>query len=77
MNRWLEQVLPAPLSKIAPASADASFRHYFRVHTPQDNYIIMDAPPDKEDCQPFIHIAAALHELGLQVISFNMLFLYF
>ncbi len=67
MNRWLEQILPAPLSKIAPASADASFRHYFRVHTSQGNYIIMDAPPDKEDCQPFIRIAKAMHELDLQV----------
>jgi aminoglycoside/choline kinase family phosphotransferase len=41
-----------------PASADASFRRYFRVTDKNDGntYIVMDAPPDKEDCTPFIHV---------------------
>jgi aminoglycoside/choline kinase family phosphotransferase len=39
------------------ASADASFRRYFRVDSPQGSRIIMDAPPEKEDCRPFAQVA--------------------
>ena len=59
------------------ASADASFRRYFRVDTaqsPTGSYIVMDAPPDKEDCAPFVHIAKLLTDAGLsapQVLAWN------
>lgn len=65
MRDWLHAVLPAPLERIAPASSDASFRRYFRVWCLGQTYIVMDAPPDKEDCRPFIAIAQALRGLGL------------
>lgn len=62
---WLNTVLPAPLIRMAPASSDASFRRYFRVWSDGQTRIVMDAPPDKEDCRPFVAIAQALRELGL------------
>lgn len=50
------------------ASADASFRRYFRVDTEDGNSrIIMDAPPDKEDCRPFVKVADLLASAGLLV----------
>ena len=49
------------------ASADASFRRYLRVDSPQGSRIIMDAPPDKENCQPFVHVAALMQAAGLLV----------
>ena len=53
------------------ASADASFRRYFRVDTaggdPAGSCIIMDAPPDKEDCLPFVKVAGLMAAAGLQV----------
>jgi len=52
---------------IAPASADASFRRYFRISNEDSTYIVMDAPPEKEDCKPFIHIANILFDYGLNV----------
>ncbi len=52
---------------IAPASADASFRRYFRITNNESSYIIMDAPPAKEDCKPFIRIATILFDFGLNV----------
>jgi len=52
---------------IAPASADASFRRYFRITNAESTYIIMDAPPEKEDCKPFIRIATILFDFGLNV----------
>lgn len=46
------------------ASADASFRRYFRLADPRDgrSLIVMDAPPAHEDCRPFVHVAAMLAE---------------
>ena len=65
LREWLEAVLPAPLTRMAPASSDASFRRYFRVWYDGQTRVVMDAPPDKEDCRPFVAIAQALRELGL------------
>jgi len=47
------------------ASADASFRRYFRVDARGRTLIAMDAPPDKEDSRPFIHVAGLLRDAGL------------
>jgi len=49
------------------ASGDASFRRYFRVKTRGGSYIAMDAPPQNEDCGPFVRIANAFADLGLNV----------
>ncbi|MBY0466072.1 MAG: phosphotransferase [Burkholderiales bacterium] len=51
-----------------PASADASFRRYFRVDRAQGgSCIVMDAPPDKENCQPFVTVAGLMAAAGLRV----------
>ena len=57
---------------VRPASADASFRRYFRVDgvagkDKPASFIIMDAPPDKENCEPFVRIAKLMGECGLLV----------
>ncbi len=49
-----------------PASGDASFRRYFRVHSAKASYIAMDAPPEQEDCKPFIQVAGYLESMQLQ-----------
>jgi hypothetical protein len=53
--------------EIAPASADASFRRYFRARRDDRTYIVMDAPPDKEDMHPYVRIAIRFRALGLHV----------
>ena len=54
--------------EIVPASSDASFRRYFRVIPGGGiSYIAMDAPPEHEDCRPFIAIARAMADTGLYV----------
>ena len=54
---------------LRPASADASFRRYFRIDAANaaagSSFIIMDAPPDQEDCKPFVKIAALIADAGL------------
>lgn len=54
-------------SSLRPASADASFRRYFRVDAGHGSCIVMDAPPDKEDCRAFEHVARLMAEAGLNV----------
>ena len=67
LTAWVEQGLRITGGHIAPASSDASFRRYFRVTLPDRSYIVMDAPPEKEDCGPFINISAAMAHSGLNV----------
>jgi N-acetylmuramate 1-kinase len=50
---------------VRAASADASFRRYFRVDTANGSCIVMDAPPDKENCEPFVRIARLMGDAGL------------
>jgi len=54
------------LSTLVIASADASFRRYLRIRdTNAHPLIIMDAPPDKEDCAAFAHIAQLLQDASV------------
>lgn len=67
---WLTAV--SPLYHLVPetvqmASADASFRRYFRINDQQgQSFVIMDAPPDKEDSAPFVSIAQLLEQAGIR-----------
>jgi hypothetical protein len=49
------------------ASEDASFRRYFRVRAGGATWIAMDAPPEREDCTPFVHVAGLMREAGVHV----------
>ena len=69
LHDWLSTRLHGRAFTLAPASADASFRRYFRV-TPSDGgdtLIAMDAPPDEEDCRPFLHVARLFGASGAHV----------
>lgn len=53
---------------LRPASADASFRRYLRIdRAAGGSLVIMDAPPDKENCAPFVQIQALMQQAGLNV----------
>ena len=67
LQYWLADELGFGDFTIVPASSDASFRRYFRVTSGKTSQIVMDAPPDKEDCGPFISIASIFADLGLNV----------
>ncbi|MBT9505152.1 phosphotransferase [Rhodoferax sp.] len=69
-NAWLKSLVPAhqlQLHSVRMASADASFRRYFRVDSAQGSLIIMDAPPDKENCQPFVKVAQLMAQAQIHV----------
>lgn len=62
---WLKGVLPGQDCELSPASADASFRRYFRARAGSQTWIVMDAPPEHEDCRPFVKVAGLLEAAGL------------
>lgn len=67
LTNWLENELQGTQFSIAPASADASFRRYFRVTLPDRTMIVMDAPPEHENCEPFLHVAEIFAAAGVHV----------
>jgi len=75
IETWLRQIRPGETFSLAPASADASFRRYFRVHFEgaagsagtATTRIVMDAPPEREDCRPWLKVQRLLHDAGVHV----------
>ncbi len=67
IHDWLVHTLGHQDFILTPASADASFRRYFRINDHGQHYIVMDAPPEQEDCRPFIAISSLFASLGLNV----------
>jgi N-acetylmuramate 1-kinase len=64
---WADRELRSAVTLTA-ASADASFRRYFRATLADGrSFIVMDAPPEREDCRPFVRVAAMLREAGVNV----------
>ena len=68
---WLTSTaaeLDLDLSTLRPASADASFRRYFRIDARNgQSLILMDAPPDREDSSPFVHARQVMGDAGVHV----------
>ena len=67
LKHWLETELSFQEYTLNPASADASFRRYFRVTHEAGSYIVMDAPPDREDSRPFVTVSKLFADVGLHV----------
>lgn len=68
---WLAAQAPAHAlvpASLRLASADASFRRYLRLdRVGGGSCIVMDAPPEREDCRPFVQVAALLRQAGVRV----------
>jgi aminoglycoside/choline kinase family phosphotransferase len=77
IRTWLTRDLGWRIGRISVASADASFRRYFRVSrgdvdpaawAPRaDSLIVMDAPPGKEDIAPYLKVSSLLEQAGAHV----------
>jgi aminoglycoside/choline kinase family phosphotransferase len=66
LERWLATLFQGARYSLAPASEDASFRRYWRLTFDDGrSYVAMDAPPDKEDCRPFVRVARLLKDAGV------------
>ena len=68
LEAWLRDACGLDGFAVVPASGDASFRRYFRVALADGSTrIAMDAPPEHEDCGPYLHVGAELSAIGLHV----------
>jgi len=66
LERWLAPHLRGVPFTLTAASEDASFRRYWRATLADGaSYVVMDAPPDKEDCRPFVRVARMLADAGV------------
>lgn len=67
LQAWCEAVTGYRQQRLQPVSGDASFRRYFRTSDGHRSLIAVDAPPPQESLQPFIAIAQAYAEQGVNV----------
>lgn len=67
LTDWIKTDVRIAHFDIAPASADASFRRYFRINFDGKTLIAMDAPPDKEDNAKYMRLAQLLQRVGAHV----------
>ena len=68
LHRWLGAHFRDTPYTLAPASADASFRRYWRLRFADGRSLVaMDAPPEKENCGPFLHVAGLFAAAGVHV----------
>ena len=68
LREWLRTQLGREDFSLESASSDASFRHYLRVRSAgEQSLVVMDAPPEHEDCRPFMRVAALFAEAGVHV----------
>lgn len=68
IHDWVSKSLRLSPTAIEPASSDASFRRYFRVSTAVGrSFIVMDAPPGKEDVRPYLKVSGLLEGIGVHV----------
>jgi hypothetical protein len=67
LERWLASLPGQPVLRVTPASVDASFRRYFRVHRDGGTQIAMDAPPQRENIDSWLQVARLLATTGVNV----------
>ena len=67
LQNWLTDTLGSSNFNLRPASEDASFRTYHRLFLKNKTFIVMDAPPEQENCKSFIKITKKLHACNVSV----------
>ena len=66
LRAWLDDAAGVH-GRLEPLAGDASFRRYLRLLTDRGSFVVMDAPPDREDSRPFVHVAGLLRAAGVNV----------
>lgn len=75
LKEWLVETIKQQDFVLTPLAGDASFRRYFRLQYNGLSYVVMDAPPGKEDLNPFIHVAQILEQADVhtpKILAKNM-----
>jgi aminoglycoside/choline kinase family phosphotransferase len=68
LHEWLARDVGLSIRDLQPASADASFRRYFRVwNAAGQTLVAMDAPPEHEDLAAYLRVSRLLEGCGVHV----------
>ena len=66
LREWLDRVAGVR-GRLEPLAGDASFRRYLRLRTGRESFVVMDAPPHREDSRPFVRVADLMRAGGVNV----------
>jgi len=69
LKQWLQHACPLPIDALHEMAGDASFRRYFRLHSGQQSFVVMDASLQLDCCEPYVAIAKTLQQSGIAVPS--------
>ena len=75
LGEWISGIDAVAGSVPEPASSDASFRRYFRLRKGARSFIVMDSPPENEDCLPFLQVAGYFEAMRLnapRILEINL-----
>ena len=67
LRSWLRGVVGSRGGTLEPLAGDASFRRYLRLSMGPETFVVMDAPPEREDSRPFVQVAELLRAAGVNV----------
>ncbi len=67
IQTWITSVLGSDQFETYFLAGDASFRRYARIKLNNKTFMLMDAPPEKEDCGPFVTIDEFFDKNGVRV----------
>lgn len=67
IQSWIASVLGSDQFETHFLAGDASFRRYARIKLNNKTFMLMDAPPEKEDCVPFVTIDEFFDAHGVRV----------
>ncbi|OTG71278.1 phosphotransferase [Acinetobacter sp. ANC 4169] len=67
IQTWITSVLGSDQFETHFLAGDASFRRYARIKLNNKTFMLMDAPPEKEDCGPFVTIDEFFDKNGVRV----------
>ena len=71
LQNWLTEILGTSVFNLKPASEDASFRTYHRLFLKNKTFIVMDAPPEQENCKAFIKITKKLRACYIYLVNYR------
>ncbi|MCL9685161.1 aminoglycoside phosphotransferase family protein [Legionella maioricensis] len=74
LKEWLIDTIKHKDFTLTALAGDASFRRYFRLNAKGSTQVIMDAPPEKEDIEPFVHVAKILAKANVctpEILAIN------
>lgn len=67
LKKWLDSHFNQSAWTLKKLAGDASFRCYFRLFLGNETFVVMDAPPENENCYPYCQVTEILTQAEVRV----------